>query len=162
MVGNLARQVVEPRYVLDRVDMTGPCWVWTNYKTKNGYGRCNVKTDGKWKVRGAHCVAYEAFVGNIPDGMCVLHKCDNPSCCNPSHLSLGTHQQNMSDMMRKGRGRGARGERNKNAKLTESDVDEIRASSHGSTALANKHGVSRHQIWLIRSGRSWKRSELGG
>lgn len=54
-------------------------------------------------MTGAHRVSYRVFVGEIPDGLFVLHRCDNPPCCNPEHLFLGTHLDNMKDMRNKGR-----------------------------------------------------------
>jgi hypothetical protein len=73
------------------------CWEWQRSKDWNGYGLTH---------RGiAHRLAYEAFVGPIPDGMLVLHTCDNPPCCNPAHLFLGTHFDNAADRDSKGRDR---------------------------------------------------------
>lgn len=77
------------------------CWIWTGPRFKSGYGRASQGS----KKRRAHRVAYEIFVGTIPDGMHVLHKCDNPPCVNPEHLFLGTHIDNMRDMEAKGRAR---------------------------------------------------------
>jgi len=75
------------------------CWVWTLRKDKQGYGRVNVN----YKTEQAHRVSWVAFRGEIPAGMCVLHKCDNPSCVNPDHLFLGTRKDNCHDMIIKGR-----------------------------------------------------------
>lgn len=81
--------------------VTAPgCWEWTGTKDKHGYGR--VRVDQR-KAR-AHRVAWEAFKGEIPAGLHVLHRCDNPGCVNPEHLFLGTHGDNMRDREAKGRG----------------------------------------------------------
>jgi hypothetical protein len=75
------------------------CWEFQGGKNNIGYGMIR---DGK-KMRTSHRVSYEEHKGQIPAGLCVMHSCDNPICCNPSHLSLGTHKQNTRDMMNKGR-----------------------------------------------------------
>jgi len=83
------------------VDKSGDCWKWTGPLSDGGYGKFSC---GQVKRR-AHRVAYEMYVGPIPDGMHVLHRCDNPPCVNPTHLFLGTHLDNMRDMEAKGRAR---------------------------------------------------------
>jgi hypothetical protein len=86
------------------------CWVWMGSKLPSGYGRYTTKDkDGtKMKTWYAHRYSYYLEHGEIPDGMCVCHSCDNPSCVNPFHLWLGTMQDNVNDMMAKGRGIGGR------------------------------------------------------
>ena len=81
------------------VEREGDCHVWTGTRYANGYGR--VKRDGK-AIR-AHRYAWERENGPIPDGMVVRHKCDNPPCVNPDHLEVGTHQDNVDDMIARGR-----------------------------------------------------------
>lgn len=97
------------------------CWLWAGSTTKAGYGRFQV---GR-RPREAHRVSWELFVGDIGNYH-VLHKCDVRSCVNPSHLFLGTHEDNMLDMAAKGRC--VSGERHPKAKLKSQDVAEIRAS----------------------------------
>jgi hypothetical protein len=75
------------------------CWEWTGGKTVDGYGL--FKLNGRHVL--AHRVSYEIEVGKIPDGMLVLHKCDNPSCVNPDHLYTGTNQDNANDRMKRNR-----------------------------------------------------------
>lgn len=83
------------------VDRGGPdvCWVWKGSKLPSGYGRVSWQGKTTYAHRVAHLLAH----GAIPAGMCVCHHCDNPPCCNPSHLWLGTQQDNMADRDRKGR-----------------------------------------------------------
>lgn len=82
-----------------RIQRSDACWLWTGGRGTRQYGKWSVR--GKWYP--AHRLAYTAFVGLIPDGMLVLHKCDNPPCVRPDHLFLGTHADNTADMIAKGR-----------------------------------------------------------
>ncbi|MEC5289398.1 MULTISPECIES: HNH endonuclease signature motif containing protein [unclassified Aurantimonas] len=79
----------------------GVCHEWQGHKIKWGYGSFKVG-DG---VKKAHRIAYELAHGPVPTGMLVKHSCDNPPCCNPAHLSLGTHTGNMAEMIKRGRKR---------------------------------------------------------
>ena len=78
----------------------GGCWIWIRSRKPSGYGQLTV--DGK--VQYAHRIAYQTWVGSIPEGDCVLHNCDNRPCINPKHLFLGSKLDNSNDMVRKGRG----------------------------------------------------------
>lgn len=99
-------------------------------------------------------MAYELFVGEIPEGMLVCHSCDNRPCCNPVHLWLGTNEDNMADMVAKGRQ--ARGLRRPESKLTPDLVGLIRSSKTPERRLAAQLGVSRQAIGNARRRRSWK------
>jgi hypothetical protein len=81
------------------------CWEWQRKKDAAGYGRLQVSMGSRTNIRwsSAHRYAYEVFVGAIPEGKCVLHRCDNRGCINPEHLFIGTQQDNVRDMDRKGR-----------------------------------------------------------
>lgn len=131
------------------------CWLWLgNINPINGYGRFKTSS----KIDSAHRVAwmYPDYV--IPDGMLVCHSCDNPQCCNPKHLFIGTYQDNVDDMVEKGRNSWADhiGEVNPNSKLTEEMVLEIRSSTANSRELSIKYGVSRAHIRSIIRRLTWK------
>lgn len=100
-----------------------------------------------------HRVIYELLIGPVPDDKSVCHTCDNPACCNPSHLFLGTHQENMIDMSRKGRQRCQ--------KLTCEQVLEIRSrpSTQTHKAIGLEFGVSRETISSIKRNKTWKHVE---
>lgn len=132
------------------------CWVWVRATDSWGYGHMHV---GKKKI-STHRLSYMEFVDEIPKGLCVCHRCDIPACVNPNHLFLGTHQDNATDKVKKGRSFGRKGKRtgegNPAAKLTEKDVLKIRASSESKKALSEKYGVIIGTIASIKAGRSWK------
>lgn len=84
---------------VDRSSGADGCWVWRRGKTPRGYGK--VWRNGRHVY--VHRLAYETFVGPIPEGLGVLHRCDNPPCCNPAHLFIGTDADNAADRVAKGR-----------------------------------------------------------
>jgi hypothetical protein len=98
------------------------CWIWTALTNEDGYGRFWSKGSHVY----AHRFAWQLVNGEIPAGMKVLHSCDNPPCCNPAHLSLGTQLENIQDMLSKGRGGRLQGEQKENAKLTDDLVVSLR------------------------------------
>lgn len=137
------------------------CWEWSGPYDKDGYGV--IKRLGK--TYRAHRVSFTIHNGKIPEGLMILHSCDNPKCVNPAHLSPGTAKDNSDDMIRRGRKavvRGAealRGARNARAKLTSLEVLRIRCrASEGESqaALAREFNVSDAAICNIIARRSWK------
>lgn len=96
----------------------GNCWEWTGGVNRKGYGQ--------YRGKRSHRFAWEVYNGKVPDGLFVLHKCDNRKCCNPSHLFLGTHYDNMEDMKSKNRTLRLMGEQNHNYKITNQQILEIR------------------------------------
>jgi hypothetical protein len=139
---------------VERIPFSG-CWIWTGAIAEHGYGRYG-KGD-----KYAHRLSYEFFVGPVPPELFVCHRCDIPCCVNPSHLFLGTIQDNTADMYAKGRDRHPRGERHSNAKLTTEQVIAIRAEyrawdrSASTTALGLKYGVDRKSIHAIIQRKKW-------
>lgn len=134
------------------------CWLWTGYCMPNGYGS---KSWGN-KDEYAHRVSWIIANGDIPRGMEICHTCDVRNCVNPKHLFLGTQQDNMRDMVAKGRQviSNRSGENNGNCKLTETQVREIRHKySMGSVShkeLGNQYGVNKVTIGHIVTRRLWK------
>ena len=131
------------------------CWEICGTRHRQGYGVIGVSGHNKY----AHRLAYETWVGAIPEGMVVRHKCDNPPCINPKHLELGNQKDNMRDRDERGRRTPARGEKNGYAKLKESDIPVIRARlKRGDThkSIANDFGVSRTVIYLIKNNKTWR------
>ncbi len=127
------------------------CWEWIGTRKDDGYGLMRYPR----KYVGAHRISYQEFVGPIPDGLHVLHRCDNPRCINPKHLFIGTNADNVADKLAKGRQPRHHGELNPKARLTEQDVIDIRASQEMGIALAAKYGVTPTQISYIRHRKSW-------
>lgn len=133
-----------------KVQVTPGCWKWTGSKNKYGYGRFWLAG----AIVGAHRVSYELYVGQIPEGMCVCHRCDNPECVNPDHLFVGTHQENMRDMAAKGRNftPALKGQANGMAKLTNEQIAAIRQDGRKVTAIARAYGVAHQHVSKIKLG----------
>jgi len=139
------------------------CTEFTGFSTKMigkvNYGKLGYIYSGppKRKPITAHRAAYIIAHGEIPDGLFVLHKCDNPLCVNPEHLFLGTHQDNMRDMMEKGRNRP--GEKCPHAKLNEAQVLEIRrrwGNGEKIVRLSEEFGVANETVWYIVHRKNWR------
>jgi hypothetical protein len=138
---------------VDKSAGDGGCWPWTGAVNSDGYGNFG-KGRGSAK---AHRVAWEMSVGPIPDGLQVLHHCDNPPCCNPAHLFLGTHTDNMRDMVRKGRD----GRRRLNEEIVQ-QARRLWREGWTQRAVADRYGVSEATIFLAVHGQTWRHvDELG-
>lgn len=144
------------------------CWEVTSHRPQSR-GYIPITREGKPLL--AHRYMYEKYHGTIPEGMHVLHKCDNPPCVNPAHLFIGTHLDNMRDRDQKGRRVDVRGEACGSAKLTAKQVQEIRAryipgkiggdrrdpNIRGNVQqLAKEYGICRKHVWNIAHRDWWK------
>lgn len=125
------------------------CWIWTAATDVSGYGQITSGRAEKFKQIKAHRASWILFVGPIPEGLDVLHSCDNPPCVNPGHLFLGTQLDNSCDMVRKGRC-GTR------TKLSWDDVLSIRASSDPMKVVAAEYGIHPTYVSILRCGRARK------
>ena len=138
--------------VLDKVIISSSdCWEVINCKNKKGYGMFRL---GK-SPRLTHRLSYEYHYETIPENTFVLHKCDNTCCCNPNHLFLGLHKDNMLDMVSKNRQTRVFGEINHSSVLTETQVKLIFLSTASETLLASTYKVSRRTIGRIRNKQTW-------
>ena len=134
------------------VEKKGPneCWPWTKELNQAGYGRMRVEG----KSRRASRISYELTFGAIPGGNDVCHSCDNRSCCNPAHLWVGTHRENMADMAAKDRSARA------TAKLNEEQVRQIFGDPRTKRAIASEYGIGQTTVYDIKTGKKWKHLNL--
>lgn len=157
---------------VDRSAGPEACWPW-----KGGCQRYGIFWDGTHRANGspvmvkAHRWTYEQFVGPIPDGYSVCHRCDNPPCVNPAHLFLGSQTDNMRDMVSKGRNvkpvcppsAKARGGRNGSAKIGALQVRAIRAryaaGGVSQQALADEYGITQTAVSSIVKRKTWQHIE---
>lgn len=138
------------------VDKATGCWEWQGAKDKDGYGSFRGHTDDGVLYNRAHRFSIAYFKKEHPStGENVCHACDNPSCCNPEHLFIGTPKQNQQDKMEKGRGVFHRGEKRPNAKITEDIVISIRADTRLQKEIAEQYGLTQTTISDIKRRRSW-------
>lgn len=135
------------------IDDENSCWDWTEALNSSGYGKFSI---GYGEIR-VHRYMWELENGPVPNGMVVMHICDRPICCRPSHLKLGTPRDNIDDMMAKGRQ--LSGERNPAAILDWRRVREIRRrwdEGDGYEMMAKEYGVSKSTTYAIVTNRIWK------
>lgn len=147
---------IEDRF-WEKVDIRteSECWEWIASKRSGGYGQFSICGKGFKSNRVAYRIAY----GPFDESLFVLHKCDNRGCVNPAHLFLGTHKENMSDMVKKKRA--ASGENHGRATLSEKDVVDIvelyNSGQHTHNSIAAIYDVDAPAIYKILNGRTWSR-----
>ena len=129
------------------VRKTDSCWLWKGATTPKGYGQINIRTNGKTKLITAHRYSWQVHHGPIPEGMHVCHHCDTPPCVNPDHLFLGTYEDNMMDMILKGR--------QPRAKLNAAQVKAIRLDTRKHEDIAKEYGVVRQTVSMLKAIRTW-------
>ena len=146
----------------------GKCIPWGRARDRHGYGVVYDNHFHKGRVVRAHRYVWEAFHGEIPESMCLLHNCDNPACIRPDHMRLGTMKDNTHDAMRKGRWKNPprnehlKGENAPWSKLTLAQVNEIR-SLRGQVKqreLAERFGVGATQISRIQTNKRWVNQDM--
>ena len=154
-----ARQIdqLKSKLLATREVVSSGCWEWTGCRHPQGYGHIHIRGIRSVGCR-VHRLAYSLWVGNIPEGMLVLHNCDNRPCFRPDHLRLGTQAENARDTA--DRGRSTRGELDGFHKLTEADVldirERLRDHSVRQVDLAMEHGITQTCVSAINTGKTWK------
>ena len=140
------------------INKTDNCWLWVGGKNKAGYGTFHL---GKGK-QAAHRVSYQLHIGPIPESdeyhkTSVCHKCDNPSCVNPDHLFLGSHSDNMKDMVKKERNIGYKsGGENINSSITDEIAKEIKYGNFSYSKRPKHIDIGKSAFYSIRRGETWK------
>lgn len=136
-----------------RVKKGGGCWEWTGAKTPKGYGKFSVDN----KLMYAHRFSYIHHCNSYIGDRLVCHRCDNPSCVNPSHLFVGTPADNSRDMVEKKRGHGG--------KLTDSEIEDIvqrKLSGEKGNHIARAYGISEALVSMIHAGKRYSRRVRNG
>lgn len=142
--------------ILSNIDITeGGCWEWRKSRSRQGYGQIGFNR----KTCLLHRVSWTVFVGPLDKDILVLHKCDNPPCCNPEHLFLGTDKDNILDAFAKGRIIRKKGEQNYHAKLKEENIIEIRVLHEKGLSFEEIGKIfytSRTNVRAIVNRKAWK------
>lgn len=148
------REKIKARF-LSRVMQTsdGQCWEWRGSKNARGYGLLNLTTtDGTTKAVRAHRVSYWLYLAPIPDGKIVCHHCDNPGCCNPHHLFLGTDADNVRDRENKLRGGTA-----KISPKTAMEIYKAKGKGRPASQIATAYRLNKSTVLQIWRKEIWKR-----
>ncbi len=139
------------------------CWLWSGQLGTRLYGQMTLTAAGRRTTISAHRASWLLHRGDIPDGLCVCHRCDTPKCVNPEHLFLGTHAENMQDAKAKGRKyngtQRVAPQNSSNAKLTWEIVRKLRAEyKKGDSVREIARGLGVHpvQVWAILRGKHWR------
>jgi len=149
------RKPIEQRFWAKvKKDCENDCWEWEASCNIHGYGQFRI--DAKMVL--AHRFSYELHYEKIPENMCILHSCDNTRCCNPVHLSIGTHNDNMQDMLSKNRKATTKGSLNGKSKLNEDQVLVIKNKlnlGERNIDIAKEYDVCVDAISKIKTGKTW-------
>lgn len=137
----------------------GKCWEWIGANKVEGYGRTRLHGKTVLAHRLSYCLANNVTLLDLNKSkLLVRHRCDNPPCCNPAHLHLGTHAQNMADRTERGRWGGSRGVDVNTNKVTEADVLAIRQrrrSGEIARTIADDFSIHINSVYAICSGQNW-------
>lgn len=132
----------------EKVKITPGCWEWTASKNQAGRGIYNPRRAKKLGISPlAYRVSWRIHYGELPEGLWVLHTCDNPTCVNPQHLFLGTSKDNTLDMLKK--------DRSGKSKLTPVQVLSIRSDERPRRVIAKEYGITLNMVKKIKSQHSW-------
>jgi hypothetical protein len=138
-------------YILSRILISeNGCWEWQKSKT-NGYGRL-IRDDKPWS---AHAYSYSNFIGPIPSGKQINHKCHNRGCANPEHLYAGTQKENVRDMNEAGRRNQVRGSKDGNSKINEEIAKQIFSHDGIARVIAKKFNISISLVYAIKKKKIW-------
>ncbi len=164
--GNAGRPANTPDVLWSKVDKRGEneCWEWLGYKNSQGYGRTWINDVGYYAHRVIYNLAYPNTIElNAPkscsDSGFLLHTCDNPSCCNPKHLFVGSHADNMADKVNKGRSPDFSGGKGPRCKLSMSQAREarrLRKEGASVKSLAEMFGLSLPSMKTLLRGESYR------
>lgn len=150
MIKSINKTDIDIERFESNISKTDTCWLWTG--TCQIYGNFGM---GR-KVYRAHRISYLLYIGEISKNSLVLHKCDNTICVNPEHLFLGTHKDNMKDMVHKGRASKQTGELGNSAKLTTEQILKIREDNRFQSEIAKDYNVQQSTISHIKNRKRWK------
>ena len=169
-VGNVGRPANTPDVLWSKVDKRGEdeCWEWKGYKNAEGYGRTWINEVGYYAHRVIFNLAYPNVIKlsapkDAEDNGYILHTCDNPSCCNPKHLFVGTHSDNMADKVSKNRQKKFPSDSGPRCKLSISQAREARQlRKNGASVkdLAKQFGLSLPSMKTLLAGKSYKENEV--
>jgi hypothetical protein len=139
------------------VDRNGPngCWIWKGSRDKAGYGIYNGPNPAGERL--VHRIVYDKLCEPIPEGLIVRHKCDNPSCCNPAHLAVGTHADNARDSIERGRKTINQSPMyaNLSADIAKSMRDDYATGAYSFRKLAKRYGCSLGMAFQVVANRRW-------
>ena len=147
----------EKERFLSKIKEVNGCWEWQGSVSDKGYGQVTISRLSKSTMK-SHRVSYLQYKGQIPEGLFVLHECDNRKCVNPDHLFTGTAKDNTDDMIRKGRyhSGSSYGSTNGASKLTEDEVLQlVQQLNLNNKQLADKYKISSNTVSDIRTGKTW-------
>jgi len=148
-----SREIISNKYLprfFQKIKITEDCWIWTASKRKSGYGLFKFNK----KLISSHRFSWKIHFGEIPNGLNVCHKCDNPK-----HLFIGSQLDNMKDQIAKGRQRYSYGSSNGASKLNEKQIIELKNDFHAGVKrkdIARKYGISIRNIYWVVKGVTWK------